>query len=82
MNYRKVIRTLYAEKVDMGGFPVRQPLPTNQVEMIDPFLLLHHARTKAPSSRSPKDAGIGPHPHRGFAPVTFVFEGGVHHPVQ
>jgi hypothetical protein len=24
-------------------------------------------------------AGVGPHPHRGFSPVTFIFKGGVHH---
>ena len=23
--------------------------------------------------------GVGPHPHRGFSPVTFIFEGEVHH---
>lgn len=70
---------MYAEKVDMGGFPVRQPFPTNEVDMIDPFLLLHHAETKYSADRNPKTMGVGPHPHRGFSPVTFVFKGGVHH---
>ncbi len=79
MKNRSVSRLLYAHMVDMGGFPVRQPLPTNQVEQIDPFLLLHHADVKAPAHIEPDDAGIGPHPHRGFSPVTFVFKGGVHH---
>jgi Pirin-related protein len=63
----------------MGGFPVRQPLPTQNVEQIDPFLLLHHADVKAPAHIEPDHAGIGPHPHRGFSPVTFIFKGGVHH---
>ena len=79
MKTRTVARLLYAEIVDMGGFPVRQPLPTNQVEQIDPFLLLHHADVKAPKHVDPDHAGIGPHPHRGFSPVTFIFKGGVHH---
>jgi len=70
---------LYAQVVDMGGFPVRQPLPTQKVEQVDPFLLLHHADIKAPQYIEPDDAGIGPHPHRGFSPVTFIFKGGVHH---
>jgi hypothetical protein len=52
--------------VDMGGFPVKQPLPTQQVEQIDPFLFLHHARVKVPSHRVQKEVGIGPHPHRGL----------------
>ncbi|QOI97085.1 MAG: pirin family protein [Flammeovirgaceae bacterium] len=79
MKHRSVSRLLYAHMVDMGGFPVRQPLPTNQVDQIDPFLLLHHADVKAPTQVDPDDAGIGPHPHRGFSPVTFIFKGGVHH---
>jgi len=70
---------LYAQTVDMGGLPVRQPLPTQKVEQVDPFLLLHHADIKAPKHIEPGDAGVGPHPHRGFSPVTFIFKGGVHH---
>lgn len=79
MKTRTVSQLLYAHKVDMGGFPVRQALPTQQVEQIDPFILLHHADIKTPSHVEPDHAGIGPHPHRGFSPVTFVFKGGVHH---
>lgn len=65
--------------MDMGGLPIRQPLPTQQVEQIDPFLLLHHANVKVPTHLEPDHAGVGPHPHRGFSPVTFIFNGGVHH---
>jgi redox-sensitive bicupin YhaK (pirin superfamily) len=79
MKNRTVSQLLYAQLLDMGGFPVRQPFPTQQVEQIDPFLLLHHADVKAPEHIEPDDAGIGPHPHRGFSPVTFIFKGGVHH---
>jgi redox-sensitive bicupin YhaK (pirin superfamily) len=79
MKNRSVSRLLFAEKVDMGGMPIRQPLPTQKVEQIDPFLLLHHADIKVPTHTKPDHAGVGPHPHRGFSPVTFIFEGGVHH---
>ena len=79
MKNRSVSRLLYAHTVDMGGLPVRQPIPTQQVEQIDPFLLLHHANVKVPSHIKPEHAGVGPHPHRGFSPVTFIFKGGVHH---
>jgi len=65
--------------IDMGGFPVKQPLPTQKVQQLDPFLLLHHARTKYSDRRPAKQQGVGPHPHRGFSPVTFVVEGAVHH---
>jgi redox-sensitive bicupin YhaK (pirin superfamily) len=79
MKTRTVSRLLYAHKVDMGGMPIRQPLPSQQVQQIDPFLLLHHADIKVPTHLDPDNAGVGPHPHRGFSPVTFIFKGGVHH---
>ncbi len=63
----------------MGGTPVRQAFPTQQVGQLDPFLLLHHADVKVPEHMKTEHAGVGPHPHRGFSPVTFIFKGGVHH---
>jgi redox-sensitive bicupin YhaK (pirin superfamily) len=65
--------------MDMGGFPIRQPFPSHKAEQIDPFLLLHHAELKVPSHKPVSQAGVGPHPHRGFSPVSFIFKGGVHH---
>jgi redox-sensitive bicupin YhaK (pirin superfamily) len=79
MKNRSVKQLLYANMMDMGGMPVRQPFPTHRVELIDPFILLHHADIKVPTDRDPKHTGVGPHPHRGFSPVTFIFRGGVHH---
>jgi quercetin 2,3-dioxygenase len=79
MKTRSVSRLLYAQQVDMGGLSVRQPLPTQQVNQVDPFLLLHHADIEVPLNVEPRHAGVGPHPHRGFSPVTFIFKGGVHH---
>ncbi|MDX2360586.1 MAG: pirin family protein [Crocinitomicaceae bacterium] len=79
MKNRKVIHSLPAEKVDMGGFPVKQSLPTNNVSQVDPFLLLHHGKIKPIYDRPAHIQGVGPHPHRGFSPVTFIIEGEVHH---
>ncbi|GAB3818642.1 pirin family protein [Pontibacter rugosus] len=79
MKNRTVERVLYAELVDMGSMPVRQPFPTQQVAQIDPFLLLHHHITPLPEGVIPHKTGVDPHPHRGFSPVTFVYQGGVHH---
>jgi redox-sensitive bicupin YhaK (pirin superfamily) len=76
---KEVSRISFAEMVDMGGFPVRQPLPTAKIDQVDPFLLLHHHRGKVPAGSDHKTKGVGPHPHRGFSPVTFVYEGEVHH---
>jgi redox-sensitive bicupin YhaK (pirin superfamily) len=79
MKNRTVRNLLYADTFDMGGMPVRQAFPTLKVDQVDPFLLLHHADIKVPTHITPGQAGVGPHPHRGFSPVTFIFKGGVHH---
>ena len=76
---KPVSKLLYAHQVDMGGIPIRQPLPSAQVEMIDPFLLIHHHASTVKPNTSPLQAGVGPHPHRGFSPVTFIYEGDVNH---
>ncbi len=78
-NNRTVKAILFGHPFDMGGMPIRQAFPTNQVEQIDPFLLLHHADVKVPTHTDVKKTGVGPHPHRGFSPVTYIFKGGVHH---
>ena len=79
MDTKKVWKILPAQMIDMGGFPVKQALPTQNVPNIDPFLLLHHGQIKPVFKRAARTQGVGPHPHRGFSPVTFVIEGEVHH---
>lgn len=60
--------------VMMGPIQLRQPLPTQQIEMADPFVLLHHYGPYAISEdNNPFD--LGPHPHRGFEPITFLIQG-------
>ena len=74
-----VLRALPAHEVMMGPHPVKQPIPTQSVDQIDPFLLIHHHKSTVPAGTDRWDAGVGPHPHRGFSPITFMWEGGVHH---
>ncbi|MEQ9187598.1 MAG: pirin family protein [Cryomorphaceae bacterium] len=66
-------------KVNMGGVLLDQPLPYKGLDMVDPFLLIHHWEDDLPGGQHQSKAGVGPHPHRGFAPVSFIFKGGVHH---
>ncbi len=67
-----------SEELDMGGTLVKQPLPTQRIERHSPFLLLHHfGPTEAEVGMTPMD--VGPHPHRGFEPVTFLYSGGLRH---
>lgn len=62
----------------MGQTLVKQPLPTVRVERIDPFLLLHHfGPYEVTPPFDPLD--VGPHPHRGFEPVTFLYQGELRH---
>jgi redox-sensitive bicupin YhaK (pirin superfamily) len=66
------------EELDMAGTLVKQPLPTQKIERLSPFLLLHHlGPTEAVPGMTPLD--IAPHPHRGFEPVTFVYSGSIRH---
>jgi redox-sensitive bicupin YhaK (pirin superfamily) len=73
---RKVIR---AQKVNMGGIILDQALPVRGVDQVDPILLIHHLKSEVQAGADYKTVGVGPHPHRGFSPVTFVFEGSIHH---
>jgi hypothetical protein len=58
----------------MGPIELRQPIPTPQIEMVDPFILLHHyGPYKIDEQNNPFD--LGPHPHRGFEPITFLIQG-------
>lgn len=60
--------------VSMGSIRLRQPLPTENIENVDPFLLLHHYGPYVISEfNNPFD--LGPHPHRGFEPITLLFKG-------
>lgn len=56
---------------------VRQPLPHSDFRFANPFIVLHHL---GPSVISPgQELRIHPHPHRGFAPVTFQLQGEGYH---
>ncbi len=79
MKPRDIKKIIPAVKVNMGGFIVDQPLPAMDTDMIDPFLLIHHADPYYSAGQYEGELGVGPHPHRGFSPVTFVFQGEVHH---
>jgi len=60
--------------VNMGPIELRQPIPTREIEMVDPFILLHHyGPYQIDEKNNPFD--LGPHPHRGFEPITFLIQG-------
>jgi len=60
--------------VNMGPIKLRQPIPTREIDIIDPFILLHHYGPY-PISEFNNPFDLGPHPHRGFEPITFLIQG-------
>ena len=79
MATKSINRIIPSQKVNMGGHIIEQPLPNNQMQQLDPFLLVHHAEWKLRGNQRQQEVGIGAHPHRGFSPVTFVFQGDIRH---
>jgi len=75
--YKQVKYLIPVYDVDMGGIMVKQALPTRNVNQVDPFLLLHHGAFTFTDNAPAIHQGLGPHPHRGFTPVSFVIEGEV-----
>ena len=79
MKKRSIKKIIYAQSVNMGGHLIDQAIPMHGIDQIDPFLLLHHWKSQMPGGEVQSQLGVGPHPHRGFAPVTYIFEGNIHH---
>ena len=73
-NYKTIEKVVTSPLVNMGPIRLRQPLQTQGLENVDPFILLHHYGPYAISEfNNPFD--LGPHPHRGFEPITLLFKG-------
>lgn len=62
----------------MAGLKTVRPLPTPQLDQIDPFVFLNH---HGPEHFGPNNRGLpfDPHPHRGMQTVTFIVDGDVVH---
>src|SRR5437867_871659 len=75
---RAVTQIVTAHRQREGaGFIVRRPLPTDQLALVDPFLLLDEF---GPVDYAPGEAvGAPDHPHRGFETVTYMLEGQFEH---
>lgn len=76
---RTVTSISRADKVNMDGIILDQPLPSAGLGQQDPFLLIHHWNQNLTGNRKQQELGVGPHPHRGFSPVTVIYKGALHH---
>jgi len=78
MSSRSIQTIIRPRPQPLGPLTMHQPLPAPGLNALDPFLLLHH---HGPQTFPPRNGGLpfGPHPHRGFETVTFIYEGDVRH---
>ncbi len=75
--YKKVRSIHTAPETMMGPIKLRQAFPLQGIQQVSPFILLHHFDfTYKPFENN---FAVPPHPHRGFSPVTFMFEGSIEH---
>lgn len=73
------IKTIHkAEYRPIADLETYSPMPTKDLQMIDPFLFLNH---HGPQTYEPNNNGLpfGPHPHRGMETVTFILAGDIAH---
>jgi quercetin 2,3-dioxygenase len=77
-NSKEVVRLVTAHRQREGaGFIVRRPIPSADLEQVDPFLLIDEM---GPVDYAPGEAvGAPDHPHRGFETVTYALEGEFEH---
>jgi quercetin 2,3-dioxygenase len=75
---RHIKQIVSSSSYPIGEMRMQQPLPSEQLPNLDPFLLIHH---HGPHTFQPFNQGLpfGPHPHRGFETLTFVYEGDIEH---
>ena len=75
---RNIKKLHKAEYRPMGDLETWSPLPTRNLQMIDPFIFLNH---HGPQVYPPNNNGLpfGPHPHRGMETVTFILDGDIAH---
>ncbi len=75
---RNIKKLHKAEYRPMGDLKTWSPLPTRNLQMIDPFIFLNH---HGPQKYPPNNNGLpfGPHPHRGMETVTFILDGDIAH---
>ncbi|MDO9001513.1 MAG: pirin family protein [Bacteroidota bacterium] len=76
-NYRKIQSIHIAPETMMGPIKLRQAFPLQGMQQVSPFILLHHFDfTYKPNENN---FNVPPHPHRGFSPITFMYNGSIEH---
>lgn len=75
----KTVKQIIAGRAtNVGSIKVQELLPANGAFQ-NPFLLFHHGIAVADKNIPVALQGVGPHPHRGFSAISFIYKGGIHH---
>ncbi len=75
---KTVNRIISGRPIDVGSIKVQELLPNNGA-FFSPFLVFHHGIAKIEEHIPISQQGVGPHPHRGFSAISYIYRGGVHH---
>jgi quercetin 2,3-dioxygenase len=78
LGVRGVQQIIKGHPINVGSIKVQELLPNNG-EFFSPFLVFHHGIAVADKNIPIHQQGVGPHPHRGFSAVSFIYKGAVHH---
>jgi hypothetical protein len=75
---KKILDVYRAVPAHMPDLMTFRAIPTPRIEHLDPFLFINH---HGPEVYKPGNRGLpfGPHPHRGFETLTFIFDGDIVH---
>lgn len=75
---RQIKKIHSAEYRPIADLITYSPLPTRNLQQIDPFIFLnHHGFQSYPQNN--RGLPFGPHPHRGMETLTFILEGDILH---
>jgi redox-sensitive bicupin YhaK (pirin superfamily) len=74
---KTVQQVINRRAINVGSIKVQELLPHGEFE--NPFLLFHHGVAITDKNIPIHQQGVGPHPHRGFSAISFIYKGGVHH---
>ncbi len=75
---KQIEHILEGRAKSIGEETVLQSLPHKDFRFANPFIVVHHLPAHTYPAGSPPER-LHPHPHRGFAPVTFLFQGEGYH---
>jgi quercetin 2,3-dioxygenase len=75
---KQIEHILEGREKSIGEETVLQSLPHKEFRFASPFIVVHHLPAATYPAGSPPER-LHPHPHRGFAPVTFLFQGEGYH---